>query len=40
MSLNFSLKIGANGFGLKEVGAFEALIFFWKPQFKCKINFH
>jgi hypothetical protein len=30
----------ANGLRLKEVGAFEALIFFWKPQFKCKINFH
>ncbi len=26
-----------NVLGLKEVGDFEALIFFWKPQ--CKINF-
>jgi hypothetical protein len=25
---------------LKEVGAFEEQTFFWKPQFKCKINFH
>jgi hypothetical protein len=25
---------------LKEVGAFEEQTFFWKPQFKFKINFH
>jgi hypothetical protein len=30
----------ANGLRLKKVGDFEAQTFFWKPYFKCKINFH
>jgi hypothetical protein len=32
--------MAANGLRLKEVGAFEEQTFFWKPHFKCKINFH
>jgi hypothetical protein len=30
----------ANGLRLKKVGDFEVQTFFWKPHFKCKINFH
>jgi hypothetical protein len=32
--------VTANDLRLKEVGAFEAQIFFWKPHFKCKTIFH
>jgi hypothetical protein len=35
-----SLKMPYNGLRLKKVGDFEVQTFFWKPQFKCKINFH
>ena len=33
-------RVSYNDLRLKEVGAFEAQIFFWKPHFKCKTNFH
>ena len=32
--------ISANVLRLKKVGAFEVQTFFWKPHFKCKLNFH
>ena len=39
-SLSRTRAITNNGLRLKKVGDFVAQIFFWKPHFKCKINFH
>ena len=33
-------RVACNDLRLKEVGDFEVQTFFWKPQFKCKTNFH